>query len=120
MKWHDSIFVTDIETHPAEKLEGPDIHGVTIQWLISKDIGAPNFEMRYFTLEVGGYTPFHQHPWEHESFVLKGTGVLHTEHGDIPLEPGKALFIPPMIKHQFRNTGKEELHFICVIPKRLD
>ena len=78
--------------------------------------GAPNFAMRIFDVEADGHTPLHTHDYEHEVFVLKGSGHLETAEGPKPFKQGDALFIPANALHQFRNTGGETLRFICLIP----
>jgi len=90
--------------------------GVRVRWLISKPEGAPNFAMRLFTVEPGGYTPFHSHPWEHEVFILSGEGELVGENDTLPFKEGDAIFVKPLEYHQFKNTGDDDLRFICVIP----
>lgn len=41
--------------------------------LLDRHDGAPNFEMRKFTMKPGGSIPKHCHPdIEHEQYVLKG------------------------------------------------
>ncbi len=63
----------------------------------------------------GSYSP-HQHPYEHEIFVLEGEGVAEGPDGEHPMRPGVALYIPPNERHGYRNTGPGPLRFICVIP----
>jgi quercetin dioxygenase-like cupin family protein len=72
--------------------------------------------MRLFTMRRGGCSPYHQHDWEHEVFVLKGRGVLRTEGGETPLSARTAVFVPPMEWHQFSNAGRGTLEFLCLIP----
>lgn len=84
--------------------------------LISDKDGANNFAMRMFTVEPGGYTPFHFHNYEHEVFVLQGQGVLKAEDGEYPFEAGDVIFVNPNEKHQFRNVGQEQMKFLCLIP----
>ena len=43
---------------------GGGAQGVKGRWLITKDIGAPNFAMRLFEIKPKGYSPLHEHPWE--------------------------------------------------------
>ncbi len=62
---------TDVE---AEDVKMEEASGVKKRVLISEADGAPNFIMRRFTIEPGGHTPYHTHPWEHELYVLSGTG----------------------------------------------
>jgi quercetin dioxygenase-like cupin family protein len=100
---------------PAEN-PGGETKGVTVRWVISDEDGAPNFYMRVFELEPGGYSPFHSHGWEHEAYILSGKGEVVREKGSIEVGPGTAIFIPPGETHQFKNTGEQLLRFICVIP----
>ena len=90
--------------------------GVKVRWLITHDIGAPNFSMREFTLASEGHTPRHSHPWEHEVYILKGKGVVFGGGEEERVKPGDVIFIPVDEEHQFRNAGDEELKFLCLIP----
>ncbi|HHS96701.1 MAG TPA: cupin domain-containing protein [Chloroflexi bacterium] len=90
--------------------------GITIRWVISKPEGAPNFAMRVIEFAPGAVFEEHQHPYEHEIFVLEGEGVAHGPDGEVEMRPGVALYIPPDEPHGYRNTGKGVLRFICVIP----
>lgn len=100
---------------PSENAE-QGAHGTTLRWLITKETGAEHFAMRYFEMQPGGYSPYHHHDWEHEVFILEGEGFITTESGDIPFHPGTVAFIPPNEHHQFRNTGKFAVKFLCLIP----
>jgi quercetin dioxygenase-like cupin family protein len=90
--------------------------GTTIRWLISKDDGAPSFAMRLFELAPEGTTPLHTHAWEHEVFILEGTGEVWHEGAYVPVGPGTAIFVPAEEKHCFRNTGRDPLTFLCLVP----
>jgi len=96
------------------KSEG--VVGTYIQWLISKSDGAPNFAMRRFEVEPGGHTPKHIHTHEHEVYVLSGKGIIYFEGEEIEIEKDHFAFIPPNKEHQFRNTGNENLVFLCIVP----
>ena len=50
-------------------------------------------------------------------YVLKGTGVTVAESGEIPLNPGDIVLIPPNEKHMTRNTGSEPLVLLCFFPE---
>ena len=99
----------------AEDVPAP-AKGVKVRWLITEETGAPNFAMRQFTVEPGGHTPQHAHPWEHEAYILAGNGVVLGEDGEEKVHPGDVVFVPQDEEHQFRNTGDEELKFLCLIP----
>ena len=98
----------------TEKVEGA--FKTKVRWLITKEIGAPNFAMRIFELESGGYSPLHKHPWEHEAFILDGEGKMFDGEKSIPFKSGDVVFIPSNEMHQFKNSGKELVRFICLIP----
>jgi len=89
---------------------------VTVRWLLARPEGAPNFAMRLFDVAPGGCTPRHQHDWEHEVFVLTGSGEVVTEHEPVRFRPGDAVLVMPNELHQFRNTGEGTAQFICLIP----
>ncbi len=88
-----------------------------VQWLITEKDGAKNFFMRLFTIEPGGYTPLHSHNWEHEVFILEGEGKVMSNGKEMLFKSGDVIFIPPNEGHQFLNTGKNSLRFICLVPK---
>ena len=92
------------------------IKDVMVRWLISKKDGAENFAMRLFEIQPGGYTPLHQHDWEHEVFVLEGRGVTKDKVDEKSFNEQDIFFIPPMEWHQFVNTGDKPLKIICLIP----
>lgn len=93
-------------------------HKVTVRWLITKEDGADNFAMRHFTIAPQGYTPYHNHDWEHEVFILEGSGVVRIGDQSRELEQGTVIFIPQNIKHQFNNSSAQPLRFICMIPNQ--
>jgi len=105
---------TDID---AENVEMKDTKGVKKRVLISETDGAPNFIMRRFTIEPGGHTPFHTHPWEHEIYVLSGTGEVHLGESRHNLSAGTVVLVLPDEAHNFENTGNGPLDFLCSIPK---
>jgi len=107
------VHYTDVE---AEIPDVDDTKGVTIRWLITKKDGAKNFTMRLFEVQTYGHTPLHEHDWEHEVFIVKGSGELRTNTGNIQFNQGDVLFVEPMESHQFVNTSDDVLQFICVIP----
>ncbi|MDN5341202.1 cupin domain-containing protein [Oceanotoga sp. DSM 15011] len=88
--------------------------------LIGSKQEAPNFVMRLFTVKPGGHSPKHSHNWEHEVFIVKGKAEVFNGEEYIVVEEGSYVFVPPEIEHQFKNVGKTDLEFICVIPNTAD
>ena len=89
---------------------------VKVRWLLTKEMGATNFAMRVFEVEPNGYSPLHKHPWEHEVFILEGEGELFDGENSTAFKPSDVVFVPSDEMHQFKNTGKNILKFICLIP----
>lgn len=92
--------------------------GVSKQVPLSRKDGAPNFSFRVFTLEPGGHTPFHQHPFEHMNYVIQGEGLLVSAEKESAIKEGDFALILPDEKHQFRNTSStRDMVIICAVPK---
>jgi len=102
------------DTEAKEANEGAS--KIKVRWVISKEMGAPNFALRVFEVEPGGYSPLHSHNWEHEVFILEGDGIVVSQDGEKRFKPGDAVFVAPNEKHQFKNDGKKVVKFICVVP----
>ena len=110
--------ITQLDKVEKQQLEMDGVKGATKQLPVGTPDGVPNFSMRVFTLEPGGHTPYHAHPWEHENYILNGAGVLLNEAGEeTPVKAGDFAFVEPNEKHQFKNTGSDTLQFICVVPQ---
>ncbi len=103
------------DVQPADLSTERDLKGVELRPLITQEEGAKNFAMRLFLVEPGGHTPFHTHGWEHEVFVVGGTGEVIGEQGSQPLEVGSAVYVPAEEKHRFQ-AGDRGLVFLCIIP----
>ena len=97
---------------PAETIEG--LEGVTIRWLIRD--GAPNFCLRLFEIQPGFATPFHDHDWEHEMFILEGEGGLNNGEGG-RVGPWDSILIPAGEQHNIKNVGDGVLRLLCLVPK---
>jgi len=87
-----------------------------VRWLIGREDGAPNFAMRQFEVAPGGFTPKHHHPYEHEVFVIEGSGAVLEGEREHPLQAGDVVYVAPDEVHQFRNTGTAPLKFLCLVP----
>jgi quercetin dioxygenase-like cupin family protein len=112
--------ITPIKAHRQELVTMDGAKGARMRMLIGPTDGAGNFHMRHFEVEPGGCTPHHQHDYEHEILVLKGTGTARSVTGDRPFKTGDVIYVPPNEMHQFCNTGSEACEFICLIPAPCD
>lgn len=110
------IHCEEIEAAPVE--QSGAMH-CRMRCLIGPADEAPSFSMRQFELAPGGCTPKHSHAYEHEVFILEGTGVVLEGEREHALRPGSVVFVPPNQLHQFCNPGPGPLKFLCLIPHPL-
>lgn len=102
------------------KVEAPGAANVLKRVLVGPQQGWEGWVMRHFTLGAAGHTPRHSHSWPHIIYVLGGKGaLLHGDH-DNEVEAGCTAYIPGGVEHQFRNTGSDDLSFICIVPEEGD
>ena len=102
------------------RMEGA--HNAWKQVPLTREDGAPLYAYRVFTVEPGGYTPYHQRPYEHMNYIIEGEGVLINEAGKRqPLKAGDFALVLPDEKHQYRNTSPDKpFKMICGVPKEFE
>ena len=118
--------ITSLKEINADKVEMDGAKDCRVQLAVTPRDGAPTFAMRIFEVAPNGHTPLHQHPYEHEIYVLEGRGTVWREGKEVPLQPGDVLYIPADERHQFKNTGSARgvdtaatpFKFICLIPAK--
>jgi quercetin dioxygenase-like cupin family protein len=109
------MYVTDVKDKKAACVTKS---GNRIHWLLTSEVGAPNFELRYIEIPPGGRSSDGSHPHEHEVFIVKGQGLIKGPGGETRLTPGMAVFVPGNEVHQWINArSNEPFGFICVVPK---
>jgi quercetin dioxygenase-like cupin family protein len=101
---------------PANDVTMEGAAGCRVRWLVGEADQAPTFAMREFEVAPGGHTPKHFHDYEHEVYVLAGSGVVIDGDTERPLRQGDVVFVAPNDVHQFRNTGTGPMRFLCLIP----
>lgn len=89
------------------------------QVLISQK-NAPNFAMRKFTIEPGGYMPLHTNIVEHEQYVLKGKAEVNIGGKLYVVQKDDVVFIPAEIEHNYKTIGNEAFEFLCIVPNMED
>lgn len=109
--------ITKAESVPSTPVEVEGAEGISIRLLIHEADQAPNFYMRMFTIAPGGHTPYHDHEWEHEVYILAGSGEVTTPDGARPISPGFVVYVAPGETHNFVNTGEGEIKMLCLVPK---
>ncbi len=104
-------------TQVEEKIIPPNMAvNTTIRWLIAEQDGARNFYMRLFRMGENSHIKGHFHPWEHEIFIVKGSGRVRIGEKYYDVSEGTAIYIPPNVEHEY--WSKKGMWFICVIPAK--
>ena len=86
-------------------IKGKTSSGNSIFWMITTEMGAKNFELRYIEMHVGGKSSFGSHPHEHEVFIVRGEGKIKGTDYEQSLNPDMAVFVPGGETHQWINSG---------------
>jgi quercetin dioxygenase-like cupin family protein len=97
--------------------ENEDMKGVRFYPMLTAAEGTPNFAMRLFEIEPGGYTPKHSHDWEHEVYIIRGGGYVFKGDDKTKIEKDDFVFVEPSELHQFR-AGENGMSIICVVPNK--
>lgn len=111
------MFISDKDSINAIKMSDPSVQSASMKVLIGPVEGWDSHVMRGIELEAGGYSPLHTHPWPHINYIIEGEGVVCINGEEKPIKKGSVAFIPPGETHQFKNTGKDKLEFLCIVPK---
>ena len=105
--------INQVEQIPVDMPGAENCH---VRQLVGKNVDAPNFAMREFAVEPGGFTPHHSHPYEHEIYILAGQGIAVEGENEHAIKSGDVIYVAPDDVHQFKNTGDQPLKFLCLIP----
>lgn len=79
-------------------------HGASAR-LIWLDDNPPTCTMTYLEIDPGKTSPHHIHEWEHEVYIIEGTGTLVCDGKEYPVKAGDAIYVPPNVDHYTLNSG---------------
>ncbi len=105
----------ELSRYPPER----DMKGVSVRWLIGPAEEAPNFALRYFEIEPGGWTSLDHHAHDHGVVIMRGQGLVRLGEEEFDIAFGDVVYVPGNEVHQFKNTGEEPFGFFCVIPAKV-
>lgn len=109
--------IEDLEVLDASALAP----SVTKRNIFGPDAFWDTFVMRHFILPEGASIPIHAHDWDHLVLSLGGHGDVYVE-GEEPydLPEGSWARVPAGSTHSFRNVGKGDFTFLCIVPTHGD
>lgn len=107
---YDQMELKPVNMEGVEKTSKANVIGPPQGWT--------DHTLRVFRIAAGGFTPHHQHGWEHVNYIIKGKGTLTIGDKTQEVTEGAFAFVPPNTMHQFRNVGDGDFEFICIVPNR--
>ncbi len=110
------MVIRNIDETPMTPVQMEGVEGASMAIMVGRTDGAPNFALRQFRVAANGHTPHHSHDYEHEVYVVAGSGTAHLSGEDRPIRAGDVLYVPADAVHQFRADRGDELRFLCVVP----
>ena len=115
------MHITNLNKVPKTVPQMAGAKGVVKQIAISARDGSPSYSFRVFTIEPGGHTPLHAHPFEHLNYIISGAGVLMEGEKEHAVKRGDFALVMPGETHQYRNTSASEpMVMICAVPKEYE
>lgn len=108
------------------KGQAREVKGVTIRWLskVGEDVdGMPEYGLRHFTVDPGGYIPAHNHFYLQTMYIESGSFecFAYDPETDEPISsricgPGDWVYSASMEPHGMRNMSDTEPGtFLCCI-----
>lgn len=114
--------ITRLDSSQNVRVDMEGAKNVHKQIPISGSDGSPTFAFRVFTIEPGGHTPYHAHPFEHLNYIIEGEGVVVNSSGEErTARKGDFVLVLPGEKHQYRNRSPlNTFVMICAVPKEYE
>ncbi len=82
----------------------------------SADTGGEAVVFEAFVQPSGFVATAHVHPSQDERFeILRGELMFRLGKDELPAGPGSRILVPAGMRHQFWNSGAEEVHFVCEV-----
>ena len=111
--------IRNINETPLKPVEMAGVEGAQMAVMVGRADGAPNFALRQFKVAGGGHPPRHSHDYEHEVFVVEGSGTVLLNGAEKPVRAGDVVYVPASHEHQFK-AGAPGLRFLCLVPMSRD
>ncbi|MFB8787300.1 MAG: cupin domain-containing protein [Potamolinea sp.] len=73
------------------------------------------YSLAHAIVPVGQTSTPHSLTTSEVYYILSGAGEMHIDGETQTVEPGDAVYIPPNAKQFIRNSGTEQLIFICLV-----
>ena len=115
-EWKKASSARHVSRKPARRTEGDGLKrddgwvDMQVQFLIDKKSAGANHVVGWTVLKPGARHVNHRQRNCDEFFiVLKGKGMIYTDHGDKPSSEGDVVYSPRGCWHGFNNTSTEDV-----------
>jgi quercetin dioxygenase-like cupin family protein len=110
-----AVVIRNIHDTPVAPVAMAGVEGIRMAVMVGRADGAPNFALRSFIVDPKGHSPRHAHDYEHEVFIVDGSGEVLLEGQFRPIRAGDVVYVPADTEHQFR-AGDAGMRFLCLVP----
>jgi len=80
-----------------------------------KDAVRVNFSLAHAVVRSGQATRPHRLKSAEVYYIMEGAGEMRVDHEAAAVRCGQAVYIPPGAVQSIRNTGEEDLVFLCIV-----
>jgi quercetin dioxygenase-like cupin family protein len=110
--------IRSLASTPVKPVQMDGVQGVKMAIMVGRDDGAPNFALRQFIVEPGGHSPRHSHDYEHEVYIVEGSGSVLLNGRENPIKAGDVVYVPADHEHQFKAAegAGGGMKFLCLVP----
>ncbi len=96
-------------------VEGIKLPGRNWKMLVNEKTGCKNVTFGLAEFPAGSRPGGHRHDVQEEIiYILEGSGRMMVEDGEIRLEPGVTVYIPPGVDHAVINDGDRTIRLITL------
>ena len=76
---------------------------------------AIRYSLAHVSLSCGKSAAPHIMKTSEVYYILKGNGILHVDEKSENVKVGDTIFVQPGSKQYMKNTGSEDLEFLCIV-----
>lgn len=73
------------------------------------------YSLAYATVKPGDTSYRHKLKNSEVYYILEGEGIMYIDNEAVEVHPGQAIYIPPNAIQCIRNTGRDDLKFLCIV-----
>ncbi|OGZ22322.1 MAG: mannose-6-phosphate isomerase [Candidatus Nealsonbacteria bacterium RIFCSPLOWO2_01_FULL_43_36] len=73
------------------------------------------YSLAYATVKSGEMSLLHKMKTSEVYYVLQGEGVMYIDNESKKVGSGQVVYIPPNSAQKIKNTGHQDLIFLCIV-----